>query len=267
MLIKELINKYSKQGFNYRNAQNLAAEEIVINKIASSPVVDHVALKGGIAMFNITKNNRRVTQDIDFDLIRYSIDNRSIELFVNKLNLTNDGISASIDGKIEKLHQEDYQGVRVHLLLKDCDNSKLRIKLDIGVHTYTAIVQERTIFTFESSNKSLSIKVNPCEQIMSEKLMSLARLGPISTRYKDIYDMYYLISNNLLDINKVREILNMFFASSIRKPNSMLELVNSVTDTLNDTAFAKETSKPASKWIDVDYNDLKASLINFVSKL
>ena len=46
MLIKELINKYSKQGFNYRNAQNLAAEEIVIHKIATSPVVDHVALKG-----------------------------------------------------------------------------------------------------------------------------------------------------------------------------------------------------------------------------
>ena len=65
MLIKNLINKYTNQGFNFRNAQNLAAEEIVISKIASSPLVDHVALKGGIAMFNITKNDRRVTQDID----------------------------------------------------------------------------------------------------------------------------------------------------------------------------------------------------------
>lgn len=267
MLIKELINKYSKQGFNYRNAQNLAAEEIVIHKIATSPVVDHVALKGGIAMFNITKNNRRVTQDIDFDLIRYSIDDRSIELFIDKMNSINDGIIASIDGRIEKLHQEDYQGVRVHLLLKDCDNSKLRIKLDIGVHTYTAIKQDRTVFTFESNNKSVSIKVNPCEQILSEKIMSLARLGLISTRYKDIYDMYYLIINNLLDIKKVREILNMFFASSTRKPSSMFELVNSIIDTLNDTAFSKEASKPASKWMDVEYNDVKASLINFVSKL
>lgn len=29
MLIKNLINKYTNQGFNFRNAQNLAAEEIV----------------------------------------------------------------------------------------------------------------------------------------------------------------------------------------------------------------------------------------------
>ena len=267
MLIKNLINKYTNQGFNFRNAQNLAAEEIVISKIASSPLVDHVALKGGIAMFNITKNDRRVTQDIDFDLIRYSIDDRSIELFVEKMNTIEDGIKASIDGRIEKLHQEDYQGVRVHLLLTDDNKSRLRIKLDIGVHTYTAIKQERIVFAFESDNESVSIKVNPCEQIFSEKLISLSRLGSISTRYKDIYDMYYLIEEGLLDIKKVREILSLFFASSNRKPNDIFELTSSIIDTLNDNAFVKEASKPASKWIDVDYSDVKASLISFVNKL
>lgn len=181
MLIKELINKYMTLGYNYRNAQNLAAEEIVLNKIASSSLSEHVTLKGGIVMFNLTKSNRRVTQDIDFDLIRYSIDETSIKLFVEKLNSINDGISASIFGNIENLHQEDYQGVRVHILLKD-SSGKLNIKLDIGVHTYTAIEQETIVFSFESGNKSVSIKVNPCEQIFSEKLLSLARLGAPRTR-------------------------------------------------------------------------------------
>ena len=133
MLIQDIVEKYIKQGHNFRNAQNLAAEEIVINKISSSSLSEYVTLKGGIVMYNLTKNNRRVTQDIDFDLIRYSIDEPSIRLFVKKMNNINDGITASVLGEIEPLHQEDYRGVRIHLLLSDIKNDKLRIKLDIGV--------------------------------------------------------------------------------------------------------------------------------------
>lgn len=267
MFIKELVNKYVEQGHNYRNAQNLAAEEIVLSKIASSPLSEKVTLKGGIVMFNLTKSDRRVTQDIDFDLIRYSIDEQSIRLFVEKMNTIDDGISASISGNIEPLHQEDYQGVRVILSLKDSVNSSLRIKLDIGVHTYSAIEQKKILFAFDSGDKSISVKVNPCEQVFAEKLLSLARLGPISTRYKDIYDLYYLITNNLVDIVKTREILDMFFNNSKRKPDDIFELANAIVDTLNDVNFANEAKEPATKWLDVEYDDLKTTIIEFVQQL
>ena len=267
MAIKEIINKYIQQGHNYRNAQNLAAEEIVLNKIASSPLSEHVTLKGGIVMFNLTKNDRRVTQDIDFDLIRYSIDETAIKEFVKKMNYSNDDISASIDGPIEKLHQEDYQGVKVHLLLEDKAATKLKIKLDIGVHTYTAIEQKTLVFSFDSSNNSVSIRVNPCEQIFAEKLLSLARLGVLSTRYKDIYDLYYLIDKALVDFKKVRYVLELFLTSSQRKPNNLFELVDAVTDTLNSKVFYSEALKPASMWIDVDYEKLKNTILTFVAKL
>lgn len=267
MFIKEIVNGYIAQGHNYRNAQNLAAEEIVLSKIASSPLSEHVTLKGGIVMFNLTKSDRRVTQDIDFDLIRYSISEESIRLFVEKMNTADDGITASVSGNIEQLHQEEYQGVRVHLLLKDSKQSVLRIKLDIGVHTYSAIEQEKILFTFGNDGKFVSIKVNPCEQVFAEKLLSLARLGPISMRYKDIYDLYYLISNNLVEISKVRNILSLFFEYSKWKPNDFFELVNSITDTLEDKAFAEEAKEPASKWLDVDYDVLKKKIVDFISSL
>ena len=267
MLINEIINKYVKLGHSYRNAQNLAAEEIVLTKIASSPLANSVTLKGGIVMFNLTKSDRRVTQDIDFDLIRYSIDEESIRLFVQKLDSVDNDIDVSIDGDIEKLHQEEYQGVRVHLLLQDKEDSKLRIKLDIGVHTYSMIEQEKLIFSFESNNAQIGIKVNPCEQIFAEKLISLARLGPLSTRYKDIYDLYYLIDNKLITHSKVKDIVNLFFISSKRKPDTMNELVNSIIDTLNDKHFSSEAAKPASKWINVSYDKVKESIINYIEKL
>ena len=267
MLISEIVNKYINQGHNYRNAQNLAAEEIVLTKIASSPMAEFITLKGGIVMFNLTKSDRRVTQDIDFDFIRYSIDEESIKRFVEKLDLVDDGVSSSIVGNVEKLHQEDYQGVRVHLLLKDKENTKLRLKLDIGVHTYSLIEQNRIMFSFESGNKTVEIKVNPCEQIFSEKLLSLARLGPLSTRYKDIYDLYYLITNGMLDEEKVKEYLNIFFVNSKRKPNNMNDLVKSLIDTLNNEHFSVEAAKPASKWIDVDYKIAKETIISFMKNI
>jgi len=267
MLIKDLLNKYIEQGHSYRNSQNLAAEEIILRKIASSPLSEHVTLKGGIVMFNLTKSDRRVTQDIDFDLIRYSIDEQSIRLFVKKMNEVNDGVIAEISGKVERLHQEDYRGVRLYIQLKDSKKTSLKTKLDIGVHSYTAIEQEKIVFSFDNNENKILIKVNPCEQIFAEKLLSLARLGPISTRYKDLYDIYYLIKNDLVDIEKVKSIFTLFFKFSKKKPNDTFELVNSINDTLEDTNFSKEAKRPASKWIDVDYDTLKKTIINFVSKI
>lgn len=267
MNINDLVRKYVNLGHNFRNAQNLAAEEIVLNKIASSPLSEHVTLKGGIVMFNLTNNSRRVTQDIDFDFIRYSIDLESIQLFVDKLNSIDDGIKASIGGRIEQLHQEDYQGVRVRLLLTDEKKDTIRIKLDIGVHTYSTIKQEKLLFSFGSDTKSISINVNPPEQVFAEKLLSLARLGPISTRYKDIYDLYYLISNNLVDINKVRTILELFFKASKRRPNNIFDLASSIKNTLENPSFINEAKEPASRWLDVDYDTLKNVIFGFISKL
>ena len=267
MTIKELVNKYTDKGYALRDAQNLVAEEIIINKISSSNMAEHVTLKGGIVMYNLTKSNRRVTQDIDFDLIRYSIDKKSINLFVNKLNSVNDGFKASIQGEIENLNQEDYKGVRVHLVITDNRKDSLRIKLDIGVHTYFAIEQEKVLFNFSSDNSGVCINVNPPEQIFAEKLISLARLGAISTRYKDLYDFYYLINECKISPKKVGAILELFFQNSIKRPNTMIELQNAIEDTLNNDQFIKEASKPSSKWIDVDIGVIKNTLLDFVYKL
>lgn len=267
MNIKELVKIKLKEGYSLKDARNLVAEEIVLEKIATSNLAEHVTLKGGIVMYNLTRNNRRVTQDIDFDLIRYSIDKESIILFVNKMNNVDDDFDVSIRGEIEDLHQEDYKGVRVNLLIKDNSHDSLHIKLDIGVHTYFAIEQESVLFSFDSNKDHVSIMVNPPEQIFAEKLISLARLGALSTRYKDIYDFYYLINKCNISHKKVREILTLFLSNSHRGPNDISSLQDIVEETLNNDNFVKEASKPTVKWIDVSYEDVKDSIISFVLKL
>ena len=41
-------------------------------------------------------------------------------------------------------------------------------------------------------DEEVSLLINSCEQIFAEKLRSLLRFGPLSTRYKDIFDFCYL---------------------------------------------------------------------------
>ena len=265
MIIRQLVNKYLSSGYSLRDAQNLAAEEIFLKKIASSDLANHVTLKGGIVMYNLTKNDRRVTQDIDFDLIRYSIDKDYIRLFIDKMNRTNDGIVVTINNQIEDLNQEDYKGVRVNVSLIDKDKDVIKLKLDIGVHTYSAIEQSSIIFNFDSDETGVSIKVNPPEQIFAEKMISLARLGAISTRYKDLYDFYYLIKVLKISAEKVSEILKLFLDNSKKKPNSMFELQNSIEDTLNNKYFASEASRPASNWIDVSFEEVRQTILDFIS--
>ena len=264
MFIKEIVGNYLTKGHNLRNAQNLAAEEILLSRIASSPLSEHVTLKGGIVMYNVANNERRVTQDIDFDLIRYSIDEQSIKLFINKLN-SNEDFIISINGPLESLHQEDYRGVRVNLIIKDKKKDSLKIKLDIGVHTYLAIEQERLVFMFENNNNSISLKANPCEQVFAEKLLSLGRLGVLSTRYKDVYDIYYLINSGKLNINKIKNILSLFFRESKRRPNNLADLQFVIESTLNDNRFSKEANRPASKWIDVNYDAIVKTVIDYIN--
>ena len=86
MKIHDLVERYSAQGYTVQVAENIAAEEIILSKIASSEMADSVALKDGIVMYNLTKNARRATRDIDFDFIRHSISHESIKAFVKKLN-------------------------------------------------------------------------------------------------------------------------------------------------------------------------------------
>ena len=122
------------------------------------------------------------------------------------------------------------------------------------------------MFSFDI-NKHLFLKVNPCEQIFIEKLISLARFGSLSTRYKDVYDIYYLIASNKLDVKKTKQYLNLFLSSSRRKPHDISEIISVVADTLNNEQFIIDASEPAYKWVDADFGVIKNTILEYLNRL
>lgn len=112
MDLEELVEKIRNDGYSEVNAEARVCQDVVLKAISKSSLNRNVTIKAGVVMRNITGDARRATQDLDFDYIRYSLSEESIQSFIRKLNCI-DGISISIDGEIEELSQQEYRGKRV----------------------------------------------------------------------------------------------------------------------------------------------------------
>ena len=264
MNIRELVNFYVGKGMTINQAENFACQQIVLNKIAKSPMVDQVLIKGGVLMFNMTHSLRRVTTDIDFDFIKYSIPDESIKLFIDMLNKYDSEFKIKII-KQQPLHQEDYDGKRVLTLISD-NTYKIRFKLDIGVHTLFDIEQSSACFSF-SNEKDFVLKVNPCEQIFAEKLYSLAKHDVLSTRYKDIFDMYYLISNSLLNDEIVKKCLLNLLENNNRGLKQIANIYKVIESVFSDNEYIKKIKTTKDKWIDEEYETIFSTILSYLNTL
>ena len=64
--------------------------------------------------------------------------------------------------------------------------------------------QEEFCFDIAFDENGASLLCNSNEQMLTEKLKSLLKFGPVSTRFKDIFDIYYLI--NHVECKKITKI-------------------------------------------------------------
>ena len=259
--IKKTIIDYTNKGLTRNQAENCAAQEIILRKISKSPIANNVLIKGGVVMYNLTNNLRRTTSDLDFDFIRYDISDASIDLFVDLLNKydTNYRIDKI---SIKPLRQEDYQGKEVWLLIYD-KTASIRFKLDIGVHTLLAIEQNTFCFSFDDDERII-LKVNPPEQVFAEKLYSLAKHGFLSTRFKDVYDMYYFIVHDLLDNKLVKRCLELLLIKQTSRIKTIDDICNRASNAFSDETYIKNFMTAKDNWIEVDYKTLFNTILNYI---
>src|SRR5574344_1052356 len=263
--LRELVIREEEKGFDHSHAGSLVAQELILSKIAHSRLRDSITLKGGVVMFHKSNNARRATIDMDIDVIRYSIAPKSIDAFIHALNFADDGVRIVREGKIEKLKQEDYQGCRVHLVLKDKKGFQVPLKMDIGVHTLSAITQEADSYFIDAVGEKVTLLTNPNEQIFGEKILSLLRHGVASTRYKDIGDMYFFVARNLLDKAKVKR----FLLLCLPTPNasSLEDVYLRISETFENPVFSELASTSALLWTEANYETMTKEILLFLDQL
>lgn len=250
--LEKMAEKYRDAGYSERNADARVCQDVVLKAIERSNLGRNVTIKGGVVMRSITGNVRRATEDIDLDFIRYSLEDESIRCFVSKLNCL-EGIRIEIkDNKIEQLSQQEYSGKRVYIIIKDEEDNFIESKIDLGVHSNMKIEQDTYCFDVCMDDDGASLLINSCEQIFAEKLRSLLRFGPLSTRYKDIFDFCYLKDH--VDILRLTECIKTYIIDepSIREKN-MNDVRKRVSLTFSNRQFRNNVERSKDRnWLQID---------------
>ena len=263
--IKEMIRQANAEGYIDDNAEAKVCQDVVLKAISESSFSHNVTIKGGVVMRSISHDARRATQDMDIDFIRYSLSDDSIRQFVKRLDCL-DEIHIRQTGDITELKQQDYHGKRVFVIISDDTGDSIESKIDLGVHKNLNIEQEEYCFDIACYDGSATLLINSKEQMFTEKLRSLLKFGPNSTRYKDIFDMFYL--SDRVNMQKLLQCLDTFvFSDPGMKENDMDAIVRRVTRTFSSKRYISKLIASKKNWIGEDIPTVTARLIGFLKTL
>lgn len=113
--------------------------------------------------------------------------------------------------------------------------------MDIGVHNLVSPDLAEICFDLGKLDDAVTILADSNEQVVAEKLRSLLRIGAASTRYKDVFDIYYLLC-----VKGVREheldnaIRSLIIEDPTMREKSCRDIVNRLSRVFGDRRFKRE---------------------------
>lgn len=260
--IIDMIDKAKQSGYDETNAEAKVCQDIILTLISHSQYNRNVTVKGGVVMRSITNNTRRATQDMDLDFIKYSLEDDSIDRFVSKLDSVG-LVSIKRVGNIEELKQQDYHGKRIHVEITDGENYVLKSKVDLGVHKHYDIKQEEFCFDVGMDDDGASLLINSKEQMFAEKLRSILKFGQFSTRYKDVFDIYYLAG--IVDKAKLNSCFNIFiYDDEGMRENNIEDIIKRVEKTFANRSYISKLKTSKKNWLDTDIDTVLNGIIVFL---
>ena len=268
MDLEDIVRHNIENGYELIDARSKVAQDIILSKISKSKFKNNITIKGGVVMHSISYSVRRATRDLDLDFIKYSLKDKSIIDFIDKLNSVGDNITVKIIGKIEELHHQDYSGKRVYIKISDVNNYEIDTKLDIGVHKLFELEQDDYYFNLDAMEDGVSLLINSPEQIFTEKLKSLLKLGFRSTRYKDLFDFYYLINYDKLDRKKLLKSFQVIiFDDNTMFEETLENIYSRLNSIFKSNAYKRNLTNPKNNWLDIPINDAIEKVLNYIEEL
>ena len=263
--INDLVQRAKAEGYNEANAEAKVCQDIVLLLISRTSLARNITVKGGVVMRSISHDARRATQDIDLDFIRYSLQDESILAFVDKLNAVGE-VSIRPTGVIEELRQQDYHGKRIHVTITDTDGTILTSKIDLGVHKHFDIEQEDFCFDVGMDDTGASLLINSKEQMLTEKLRSILKFGPFSTRYKDIFDIYYLCG--MVDADKLKHCMDtLIYSDDGMKENNIADVQRRVSATFQNRTYLSRLKTSKKNWLGLELETVLRGIMDYLGGL
>lgn len=130
------------------------------------------------------------------------------------------------------------------------------------------IKQDELCFDLGLNTLNVTLLVNSKEQICVEKIKSLLKFGITSTRYKDVFDIYYLINTNNFDKIRFINYLDKFvFKDSLIDENNLLEIKNSLSNILSNSRFKLMLNMAKNNWTELPVENVITIIMGFLTSL
>lgn len=136
----------------------------------------------------------------------------------------------------------------------------------LGVHNRFELEQEEYCFDIAYDDEGASLLINSDGQMFAEKLRSLLKFGSLSTRFKDVYDMYYL--KNTVNMTKLLPALDtyIFQDASMREIDGK-DVVKRLRAIFSDKVYIKSLDNSNKRWIDEDIHVITKGLLDYVDNI
>lgn len=194
-ILAKLKNKATSSGITYHQTLQLFMQEEFLRRLAKSPYVDNMILKGGLFIYTLSNFDSRTTVDIDFLLRKMNYDQKSITVMFEKIIdvKTGNDIVQFKAGEVEAIAlQREYHGFSLQItgIIK---NVRVPFNVDIGIgDVVVPNPEKRTFQTQLDGYDAPEILTYSLESTIAEKLDAILQRLELTSRMKDFYDIYYL---------------------------------------------------------------------------
>ena len=196
-VIARLKNKAKETGKPFQLHLQLFCQEEFLRRLAASCYAENLVLKGGLFIYTLTNFESRATVDIDFLLQQFPGRIEDIKRMVDEIisvDSGNDFITFTSRGFETISPQRKYTGVSFQLV-GQIKNTRTPFAVDFGVgDIIIPVPRKRTIPVQLDGFGAPEVLTYSLESTIAEKFDALLQRLELTSRMKDIYDIYYLSS-------------------------------------------------------------------------
>ena len=196
-VIARLKNKAKETGKPFQLHLQLFCQEEFLRRLAASCYAENLVLKGGLFIYTLTNFESRATVDIDFLLQQFPGRIEDIKRMVDEIisvDSGNDFITFTSRGFETISPQRGYTGVSFQLV-GQIKNTRTPFDVDFDVgDIIIPMPRKRTIPVQLDGFGAPEVLTYSLESTIAEKFDALLQRLELTSRMKDIYDIYYLSS-------------------------------------------------------------------------
>ena len=194
-VLARLKNKAKETGRPFQLHLQLFCQEEFLRRLAASKYAQNLVLKCGLFIYTLTNFESRATVDVDFLLRQLPGTVEDVKEIVDEIiavDCGNDFITFTSRGFEMISPQRKYKGVSFQLV-GHIKNTRTPFDVDFGIgDVIIPTSQSRMIPVQLDGFDSPEVMTYSLESTIAEKFDALLQRMELTSRMKDIYDIYYL---------------------------------------------------------------------------